>query len=259
MPEYSNTDQQIHFICQVIAKVNRSLVPEREDDSHTNLFFDSLSNRIYGRWFTVNSNKYILFFDLNSQSISLQNQYYQILQSVKIYRKKITDLETELSSVLKKIGVTESNLMAPLHFEIPDYPFSNSAFENFSEDKLQEWIKYRTLANTACYTLLGHLQSESEVRIWPHHFDTGIYSEINDKTGIGFGLAMKDEMVGEPYFYFSGYGLNEHAVDYTRAKPLSKGRWITEGWKGGVLPLSQADEESIYTFLKETTEWALSN
>ena len=50
MQEYNNIDKKIHQLSQIIAKVNRTFVPKKADDSHTNFFFDPLSHRLYGRW-----------------------------------------------------------------------------------------------------------------------------------------------------------------------------------------------------------------
>ena len=50
MEGYTYADQKLHFLTQVIAKANRSYVPTKPDDSHTNLYFDTLDNRIVGRW-----------------------------------------------------------------------------------------------------------------------------------------------------------------------------------------------------------------
>ncbi len=257
MQEYNKTDQQIHLICQLIAKVNRSLVPQKEDDCHTNLYFDALGNRIYGRWFSINSVKFILFFDLMQQAISLENQDYQITESVDIKDKTIATIENEISQLLKSHGAESSTLMAPLHFEIPKYSFANDVIKGFSDEEIKKWTHYRALANQACYDLLGHLQLESEVRIWPHHFDTGIYTEINDKIGIGFGLAMQDDMVDEPYLYFSVYGLNGHEVNYNNIQSLKTGYWIVDNWKGSVLKMSKINPKAIHSFLLETVNWTV--
>ena len=48
MQEYINTDRQLHWLSQVITKVNRSFVPAEKDDSHTNLYFDVIQKGIYG-------------------------------------------------------------------------------------------------------------------------------------------------------------------------------------------------------------------
>ncbi len=46
MQEYNNSDRQIHWLSQVMAKANRAYVPEQKDDSHTNLYFDAPEKRI---------------------------------------------------------------------------------------------------------------------------------------------------------------------------------------------------------------------
>ena len=85
--------------------------------------------------------------------------------------------------------------------------------------------------------MLGYLQKEGEIRIWPHHFDTGIYVMATKQLGLGFGLAMKDAMVGAPYFYLSGYN-QENPVSYKNLNPLTHGKWETgEQWNGAVLSL----------------------
>ena len=66
--------------------------------------------------------------------------------------------------------------------------------------------------------------------------------------GLGFGLAMEDEMAGAPYFYLAGYA-SKGSIDYKNLPELGLGRWETEGnWKGAILPLSklaQLEEQEI--------------
>lgn len=50
MRGYNHIDQHIYQLSQIIAKANRTFVQKKADDSHINLFYDSLSHRIYGRW-----------------------------------------------------------------------------------------------------------------------------------------------------------------------------------------------------------------
>ena len=161
------------------------------------------------------------------------------------------------------MGLKKEGFRDKLHFEIPVYPFLNDPFESFDLKSRDNWEYYRSMANLACSELIGYLQVVGEIRIWPHHFDTGIYVEPNGNTGLGFGLAMEDSMVGGPYFYFSGYRLNGEGFDYENAPHLVTGKWmISENWKGAVLPLSELkkdDSRKISTFLKEVSQWFLIN
>jgi hypothetical protein len=44
MLAYTSIDQYFYQICQLIAKVNRSFDPKKEDDSHTKLYVDPIRN-----------------------------------------------------------------------------------------------------------------------------------------------------------------------------------------------------------------------
>lgn len=55
---------------------------------------------------------------------------------------------------------------------------------------------------------------------------------------------MEDSIVGAPYFYYSGYGLNGYTIDYEKFKVLEIGKWIVqENWKGAVLPLQDLEDK----------------
>lgn len=156
------------------------------------------------------------------------------------------------------------DIFLPLHYEIPDYQFSRIDDDGWSATGLKDWMYYRNLANQACVLKLGYLQTESDIRIWPHHFDTGIFSQVSQDFGLGFGLAMENTMAGEPYFYMAGYN-GESPISYHNPAPLTAGKWeIGEYWKGALLPLSTLSQLSgnealgkTKAFIKETVDWFL--
>ena len=63
---YTNTDQKLHLLCQIIAKANRTFVPTKKDGSNTNLAYNMLKNRIEGRWIKASSGKIILSLNLSN-------------------------------------------------------------------------------------------------------------------------------------------------------------------------------------------------
>ena len=65
MHAYNTIDQHIHQLSQIITKADRSSVPKQADDSHTNLYYDSISRKLYGRW--INSEKGDIILALNLQ------------------------------------------------------------------------------------------------------------------------------------------------------------------------------------------------
>ena len=259
MQAYNNIDQRIHQLSQTLAKFGRSFADHKTDDSHTNLYFDLVGKTIWGRWAILNNTAYILGLDLEAQEFKILNKNQESINHFEISGKTQASVEQEIATFLKEnLKAEKDDFLKRLHFEIPAYSFLDKTVLPFEEDALSNWIKYRQVANDVCQLITSHLNVETETRIWPHHFDTGVYFETTPKLAIGFGWAMADSMVPDPYFYFSAYGLNGHQVDYKTTTPLTVGKWmITEHWKGGVLPMQEASFENCQTFIKETAAWAV--
>jgi hypothetical protein len=244
MISYNETDQHLHWLSQLIAKTNRTFVPDIDDDSHTNLYFDFLGNRIVGRWIETPNNNLLLSFNLKNLSFEWLNNSLNVIESFQTTGNKISDIETEISNHLSKIELDSNGFKDPLHFQIPRYSFDDEKIKRIPYENIAEWKHYRNIANNACYSLLGYLQINGEIRIWPHHFDTGTYVITDNGMGIGFGLAMEDPLIGNPYFYMSGYPTSG-SMEYKNLPELSIGNWvITENWSGAVLPLTDLKQLS---------------
>lgn len=259
MQDYTQTDQQIHWLCQIIAKANRSYVPKKEDDSHTNLFFDVLGNRIIGRWIKTSSGKIILSLNLENLHLEWLGDHLQVLQSVASVGKSDLEIIRELTQEVQKRGLQPADFSEKLHFEITEYPFSQTPVQFIPQEHIQVWKHWRQLANEACLWVLGYLQADGEIRIWPHHFDTGIYVPANDRVSIGFGWAMEDSLAGAPYFYVAGYA-SQGSLDYQELPELQTGKWETSGhFKGAILSLNEMTnlnrdilEKALFEFLQKT-------
>jgi len=262
MQSYNTTDKKIHQICQVIAKVNRSLVPKKDDDSHTNLYYESIEKRIYGRWFRQNDNKYILALDLVDFSFLLLADNKEIVKQFQIEGKTISEIEGDIEKSFNALDFPTEGLMKELHFEIPSYDFIDALWEKPDVVALDAWGAYRTLANEISMLLLGIAQTISEIRIWPHHFDTGIYCKVKSNLGVGFGLAMQDEMANDSYFYMAAYPEN-FDIQYDNLPKGDNWKWIVnDNWKGAILGLKELDGKTyeerrgmLIDFIKSTYEW----
>ncbi len=266
MQEYTKTDEKLHWLSQLLAKTNRAFVPSKEDDSHTNLSFDSIGGRLFGRWIDGQEGAVILTLNLQKRAFEWLDENQNSLDEVTVPEKGMKQLEEDVSNYPESLKMKTDMLFSPLHFEIPDYGIESIEKGDLSDEGLQQWTLFRTLANEACSDMLGYLQKEGEIRIWPHHFDTGIYAMATKQLGLGFGLAMKDAMVGAPYFYLSGYN-QETPISYKNLHPLTHGKWETgEQWNGAVLSLGALEgfskEEAgsiIGTFIQEGINWFLTN
>lgn len=262
MKEYIRMDQWMHQRCQIITKVNKAFVPAKEDDSHTNLYYDQLGDRIDGRWIETEKGPIILTLNMSGLKFEWLDANYNSLATFETLGKTIDEVEKEIKGYLPELGLNQDDFVNKLHFKIPEYPFANETIQTIDGDAMAEWRHYRKLANEASCCLLGYLKIEGEIRIWPHHFDTGIYVVLNSGMGIGFGLAMSDPMVGSPYFYMSGYPENGN-LEYNDIPLLSNGNWITnENWKGAVLPLTNLNklpqedhQQAVSNYLLEAINW----
>ena len=129
-----------------------------------------------------------------------------------------------------------------------------------------QWKHFRKMANDACFQFLGFTLTWEEVRIWPHHFDTGIYIVPTKRLGIGFGLAMQDDMAGLPYFYLAGYPL-QGEISYKNLPQSKDWEWKTDSnWKGVILTLETLQQQneaeqlnSIGQYIAENIKWFLSH
>lgn len=261
MQEYINIDQHIHLLCQALAKINRNFVPEKEDFSHSTLSFDALGKRIVSRWIKTKKGTFVFALNLIDFSYNWLDASYQIIKEYTIAGKTSKQLEVEIISGFERIGMGKDGLTKKLKYKIPDYPFKNKSFHPFEKQALKNWMFYRNMANEAGFRFLKYLLTDDEIRIWPHHFDTGVYKEVEDKIGMGFGLAAQDSLVDSPYFYLSGYPLTGQ-LSFTNLPTLKFGRWDTGEWNGAVLPLSDIDHLSdiekriaVDEFIKSTLYW----
>ena len=264
MQEYNNTDKQLHWLSQVIAKVNKAFVTEKADDSHTNLYYDPVGDQLAGRWIKSPVGEILLSLNLATLQFEWLNKTLKPQQAFTIFDKSIQQLWKDAAHYPAKLGMETEAVFKPLHFKIPDYGIKSISVKDISGEGFAAWKFYRQLANDTCFDLVGYLQSESEARIWPHHFDTGIYAQVTNDLGFGFGLAMKDEMAGNAYFYLSGYK-SSGSISYVDLPELSHGHWETGAWKGAVLRLDEIPGDSteqagkvVKNFIKETINWFLN-
>ncbi|MDX1906448.1 MAG: hypothetical protein SF053_05380 [Bacteroidia bacterium] len=265
MQVYTYTDQRVHLICQAIAKAGRTYVPAQPDDSHTNLSYDTWGNRITGRWIETPAGPVCLTLSLESWQLQWLNRSQEVLHRYEIAGRTLAQLEAAVQEDLASLGLMPDGYLAPLHFEITAYPFVSQPFEEPDTEGLRAWTYWRTLAHSVSASLLNFLQTPGEIRIWPHHFDTGIYVIPPGKVGIGFGLAMEDSMIGEPYFYLAAYGQGQEFL-YERLPSLAAGRWhLGPYWRGAVLPLGDLvsytlaeQHDHLRAFATTASRWAIS-
>ena len=243
-------NNHIHLAAQYLATAAICLLEKKEDDSHTNLGFDAKTG-------------YLNTWPLNNEGSSIAFDYNQFSLHWMAYNKtKLTlplDGKTHKEIVIWMRRVTTAQDSSEpykyaLHYDLPyeeitdDFMFSKPA-----QSELSRSLKYRGIAQKALETVVAKFNLNTNIRIWPHHFDTGGYAIINpDKQiAVGFGLAIPDTMVDNYYLYTAGYRGNE-SVDTSKFDAISYGKWRNQGFKGAVLSMEDVDETSATLFFTET-------
>ncbi len=240
---------QLHIASQYLAAAQISFLDKKDDDSHTNIGFNIEKGFLETR--SLNDAGYKLALDYQKFALHwIQKNTTRF--SLNLNGKTHHEVLEWIQKVLKEIK-TVKPFKYDLHYELPysvteDYSFSVSDTDN---SILQKLMQQRALANTVLQDVLQQQQLKSDVRIWPHHFDTGAFSIFTGKDiSVGFGMAIPDSMHDDYYFYISGYKGHD-ALDTSSLSKLTYGNWYSDQFKGAILPVTETTKEMVTLFFNE--------
>lgn len=240
-------EKMVYLAAQYLAAAGISFLEHKKDDSHTNLAF----SRKTGSLSTQALNKGGVCLSFNYSTFSLEwtgadEQYLLPLDGM-----THTAVLQWIASSGKKLGLQASYYYA-FHYEFP-YPVTDTfTFALLDTERLTQLRNHRMLAQNVLEAVLQEQQLLSEIRIWPHHFDTGAYASLNRDSGIavGLGLAVPDTLCPDHYFYISGYQEGE-TINPRHFSPLSSGNWLYTFFQGAILPFSGVTKDMGKTFFNE--------
>jgi hypothetical protein len=235
---------QVHHAAQLVAMVGHGLLPKEKDDSQSNMEWIDRRGALLGKDIPLAQTirmglLYHPFelhiFDHNLDSLDNLNLEGRTKQlAINWIKDHITALGGDAEKV-KPIG----------HFDIPHHPLDNGAeFELPNPIYHLEMAKYRSNADLILKEIKMQFEQASEVRIWPHHFDTGLYIPVAfDETGqathsIAIGLAVADDSLDEYYYYVNPWQQSGEAAPDSLPKLDGGGQWTKGKNKMAVLPAS---------------------
>ncbi|MGB5780697.1 hypothetical protein [Eudoraea sp.] len=240
-------EKMMYLLAQYLAAAGISLLEKKDVDSHSNLGFSIENSSMYSRplndygdMLAVNFEKFTLDWISNDVSTSLRldgTTHAEILKWI----KKMAD-----------IAAIKVPYAYSFHYDFPYQIKDNFVFKLLDANRLNELLDLRIMAQSVLETFIEDQNLNSEIRIWPHHFDTGAYAIYNDISGeaIGLGLAVPDNICRDHYFYISGFKGHE-VIDTSDFKPLSPGSWGVNGYIGAILPTTEIDKKKAIGFLSE--------
>lgn len=231
-----------HHAVQFIALVGKYLIKEKADDSHTNMIFVTEKNMFVGNH--LNHGLYLavqatdLYLMLVDENLEIQKQFA-------LEGKSKATIYKMLRKMLSDSGLDIHALKQELHYEIPSHPLDHGALFAFNDSEgFEENNLFRFNAKSILNEVVAPLEKAEDIRVWPHHFDTGCFMPLsyNDQEElsqyIGLGFAIPDTMVDEPYFYLSFWSM-EPIQELMNPSALESGLWMMPNWNGGVLTLSE--------------------
>ena len=234
--------QQQHHAAQFVAMVGKYLIPQKEDDSNTNMQFMLDRGLLLGNKLP---NEWQIALDLTNLNLYLFNKEFDRKSEIHLNGKTKTQVFDVLKQTLADFDFNVSALKNELHYEIPTHNLDNKLpFSIRYKNLFQENTVYRHNAEIVLNEIVADNQQAEPVRIWPHHFDTGSFIPIvkNDQdkvsSSIGIGWAIPDSMINESYYYLSFW--SEKPEDGLKILPaLAAGQWMIPNWNGAVLKHSE--------------------
>lgn len=230
-----------HIASQFIAMAGKYLIEEKEDDSHTNMTFVSDKNLFVGK---VLPNQLHVALQIESLYLQIVREDFTVVKQFALEGKSKLQAFNLLKQCLSDTGLDVTSLSQDLHYEMPDYEFTDESIFSFDDnDVFEQNALYRHNAEVILKDIVSGLKKETEINVWPHHFDTGslVPLKYDDKGALsqyfGIGFAIPDTMIDEAYFYLSFWS-SEAIIELETPPALPYGIWMMPIWDGAVLRLS---------------------
>lgn len=242
----NNGIEPIHLASQYLAAAGISFVEKRDDDSHTNLGFSVEDQYLFtrplieaGDFLVLNLTEFALEWIGGSVTSILpleKRSHKEVLEWI-----RLTSLKAGLSQTYKY----------NFHYSLP-YDITADYVFNVDPQILALELKLRTQACQVLSEVLNEHSMKSEIRIWPHHFDTGAFGLLPGADGLslGMGLAIPDIVNDGHYFYLSGYRQNK-PIDTNPFKALNIGQWSQGDFKGAILDAKGITKADAVQFFNE--------
>ena len=226
---YLTMISQFHQAAQYLAGAGISFIKKADDDSHTNLGWDSSSHRLLTHPFTKKNFQLGLNFDTFDLEW-LQNGFVQAQISLTSH----THAEV-LNWIHDQVKHNDINATYhyKFHYELPYDDLAADHIFEFDQQKASVISEQWDIAQLKFAEFLNECQLHSPIRVWPHHFDMGIYTRINTKPEafLGAGYAIPDDWINDFYYYANGW-LNNQPVTTANFSTISHGIWHKKDHKG---------------------------
>lgn len=242
---------ELHTAAQYLAMAGKSFVEHKDDDSHTNLGWKD--NRMVSHELGVGSG---LRLALNHSDFSLELMRDEVVvDQQELAGHNHSHIIAWIRGALANAGLGRGYTYK-LHYELPyRRDLGDLVYSAPDRDELASIANLREVCHDALRIVTSEYGTDLEVRIWPHHFDSGgLFAEFEKDQmikSIGVGLAIPDTMCNDFYFYTSAWVVSGF-IDLTAVRPLPIGEWKVPDWQGAIYPASGAVLADAASFFRNT-------
>jgi len=230
--------EQVHAAVQYPAMAGKYFGVHQDDDSHTNMAWNTADKEFNGRWHKVGN----LRLSVAPVDLVLKMENGKELKAIELHGMSRKESIDWTRNHLSDFGFEGSQFKLSFHYDLPDYAqMKNHRFQKQNLDFHQRFGNIRTWGAVFCNHYRKYFSMAHESRTWPHHFDHGCYMPVamhGDKVtkSVSIGLAIHDSLCPEHYFYTTYWSQeDQHNME---VPPLSNGRWEIDKLSGSLLPVS---------------------
>lgn len=239
----------LHYKAQHLAVLNNSFLPIREDDSQSNLGWDTKREALVSRVLPNGA-----YLELNYKTFALQYYGANVKSKLPLAGRKDADITLWIKEQLVSDGLDIDNYPAKVGYKLANFEAQIEKWTPKLKAKSKQLATWRTIAQKASERIGPFYSNHSEIRVWPHHFDTGMLIDLggNFEKGVAIGYATKGTVNNVPYYY--AYAWTDQTIDYSSLPALKLGQWKTGDWKGAITPVREdLTEEEVFQFYLEVT------
>lgn len=234
---------QYHHGVQFIAMVGKHLLPQKDDDSQTNMEWWPDKAAFAGRRIPADRSFRLVLETTNFQ-LALYEDARHKREALSLQGLSRDDVFHWIRDIIHRRGLDVDQLDYIRHYTLPDHPLLHGApFEAPTQSAQEVLATYRNNAELIISHFAVRYRNSSPIRVWPHHFDTGSLISLEEEHSIqrfvGVGLNIPDDLVNDYYFYVNHH-ISGGQPDYTSLTPFQNiGTWQESNPRIATLALSE--------------------
>ena len=248
--------EELHKAAQYLCCAGKSYLDHQPDDSHTNMGWEpgieALITHPLGQY-----QDHYLSLNFRSYSLEFLDENLDVVSSMHLDGANHVSIVNWIGEEAVNLEIGEL-YSYDLHYELPYEPIDEEfCFPEPDYNELERLIDLRNLVQHGIQHATGIFDVEVDLRVWPHHFDTGAVIGLDSALprSIGLGMAIPDSMSGEYYLYVSGWS-HDNTFVLDGMPELQNGRWMFPDWNGAILPCEDLGDKETMTFFIEAIKAA---